>query len=57
MVLTATLNNSAVVEERPNVCGTIDERPNWSIALPVPLEELEETATAAAIGEALRREA
>jgi len=55
MLLTATLDDAAVVEERPNVPGTVDERPNWSIALPVPLEELEESPTAAAIAEALRR--
>jgi 4-alpha-glucanotransferase len=55
MVLTATLEDAAVVEERPNVPGTVDERPNWSIALPLPLEELEESPTAAAIADALRR--
>ena len=55
MILTATLDDAAVVEERPNVPGTVDERPNWSIALPVPLEELEESPTAAAIAEALNR--
>jgi 4-alpha-glucanotransferase len=56
MILTATLDDAAVVEERPNVPGTVDERPNWSIALPVPLEELEESPTAAAIAGALRRD-
>ena len=55
MVLTATLDDAAVVEERPNVPGTVDERPNWSMALPVPLEELEQSPTAAAIADALRR--
>jgi 4-alpha-glucanotransferase len=55
MILTATLDDAAVVEERPNIPGTIEERPNWSIALPVPLEELEDNPTAAAIAEALRR--
>jgi 4-alpha-glucanotransferase len=55
MILTATLDDAAACEERPNVPGTVDERPNWSIALPVPLEELEESPTAAAIAEALRR--
>jgi 4-alpha-glucanotransferase len=55
MILTATLDDAAVCEERPNVPGTIDERPNWSIALPVPLEELEDSPTAAAIADALRR--
>ena len=53
MVLAATLEDAAVVEERPNVPGTIDERPNWSLALPVPLEDLERSATAAAIAAAL----
>ncbi|MDQ4097907.1 MAG: 4-alpha-glucanotransferase, partial [Actinomycetota bacterium] len=55
MVLTATLDDAAVCEERPNVPGTTDERPNWSIALPVPLEELEQSPTPAAIADALRR--
>jgi 4-alpha-glucanotransferase len=55
MILTATLDDAAVVEERPNVPGTVDERPNWSIALPVPLEELEQSPTAAAIAAALTR--
>ncbi len=55
MILTATLDDAAVVEERPNVPGTVEERPNWSIALPVPLEELEESPTAAAVADALGR--
>jgi 4-alpha-glucanotransferase len=55
MILTATLDDAAVVEERPNVPGTVEERPNWSIALPVPLEDLEQSPTAAAIAEALAR--
>jgi 4-alpha-glucanotransferase len=55
MILTATLDDAAVVEERPNIPGTVDERPNWSIALPVPLEDLEESPTPSAIAEALRR--
>ncbi|MDQ1488467.1 MAG: 4-alpha-glucanotransferase [Actinomycetota bacterium] len=56
MILTATLDDAAVVEERPNVPGTVDERPNWSMALPVPLEELEESPVAGAIADALRRD-
>jgi 4-alpha-glucanotransferase len=55
MVLTATLDDAMAVEERPNVPGTVDERPNWSIALPRPIEELEGHPTAAAIAEALSR--
>jgi 4-alpha-glucanotransferase len=30
------------VHERPNVPGTIDEFPNWRLALPVPVEEIEQ---------------
>ncbi len=32
------LEDALGVEERPNLPGTIDERPNWRIALPSPLE-------------------
>ena len=56
MILTATLDDAAVVEDRPNIPGTVDERPNWSLALPVTLEELERSPAAAAIAEALRRD-
>jgi 4-alpha-glucanotransferase len=37
----ATLEDAVGVRERPNVPGTVDERPNWRLALPVPLEELD----------------
>jgi 4-alpha-glucanotransferase len=37
----ATLDDALCVAERPNMPGTVDEWPNWSIALPVPLEEIE----------------
>ena len=37
-LLTATLDDALGVEERPNMPGTIDEWPNWRIALPVSLE-------------------
>ena len=29
------------VHERPNVPGTIDEFPNWRLALPAPVEDIE----------------
>lgn len=48
-VLTVTLDDVAVVPERPNMPGTVDQWPNWSIALPVPLEELESSPLAAAV--------
>jgi 4-alpha-glucanotransferase len=40
-VVAATLDDALCVEERPNVPGTTSERPNWSLALPKPLEEIE----------------
>lgn len=39
-VVVATIEDALGVEERPNLPGTIDEYPNWSIALPVPLEAI-----------------
>ena len=47
MLVTATLDDALGVEERPNYPGTTDER-NWSVALPVPIEELETDPRAAA---------
>ncbi len=38
MILTATLDDVLGVQERPNMPGTIDEWPNWRIALPVSLD-------------------
>jgi len=34
------LDDVLCVEERPNMPGTVDEWPNWSIALPVPIDDL-----------------
>ncbi|MEU8662599.1 4-alpha-glucanotransferase [Actinoplanes philippinensis] len=39
-VVVATLDDAAGVSERPNMPGTVDEYPNWRIALPAPVEEL-----------------
>jgi 4-alpha-glucanotransferase len=44
VIVTATLDDALAVVERPNMPGTVDEWPNWSIALPEPLESLEDTA-------------
>ncbi|PLS75869.1 MAG: 4-alpha-glucanotransferase [Actinobacteria bacterium] len=52
-IVTATLEDALAVEERPNVPGTTEERPNWSLALPRPLEELETEPLAGAVAEAL----
>jgi 4-alpha-glucanotransferase len=48
-VLTVALDDVAGVAERPNMPGTVDQWPNWSIALPVPLEELEASPLAVAV--------
>jgi 4-alpha-glucanotransferase len=39
-LIAATLDDAIGVDERPNLPGTTDERPNWQIALPAPLEVL-----------------
>ncbi|HEV2757538.1 MAG TPA: 4-alpha-glucanotransferase [Actinomycetota bacterium] len=39
-VVVATLEDALAVRRRPNQPGTTDERPNWSMPLPVPLEEI-----------------
>ncbi|HXU02087.1 MAG TPA: 4-alpha-glucanotransferase [Polyangia bacterium] len=40
-VLLATLDDAVAVPERPNVPGTVREWPNWSLALPQTIEEIE----------------
>ena len=40
MLVAATLEDAVEALDRPNVPGTIDERPNWSLPLPVALEDL-----------------
>ena len=40
-LVVATLEDALRVERRPNLPGTIaSQRPNWSIPLPVPVEDL-----------------
>jgi 4-alpha-glucanotransferase len=41
MIVTATLDDALAVVERPNMPGTVTEWPNWSLALPQPLEAIE----------------
>jgi 4-alpha-glucanotransferase len=53
--VTATLEDALAVEERPNMPGTTTEWPNWSLALPAPLEVLETRPLARAIARALAR--
>ncbi len=37
----ASLEDALAVDERPNVPGTTTAWPNWRLALPIPLEEIE----------------
>ncbi|MDP8938019.1 MAG: 4-alpha-glucanotransferase [Actinomycetota bacterium] len=41
MLVTAALDDALAVKERPNMPGTTDQWPNWSIPLPLPLEDIE----------------
>jgi 4-alpha-glucanotransferase len=52
VIVTATLDDALAVEERPNMPGTVNEWPNWSIALPVPLDGLEQAPLAHSIARA-----
>jgi 4-alpha-glucanotransferase len=52
-LVAATLEDALRVAERPNMPGTVDSWPNWSLALPVPLEDLEADPVVAAVGDAL----
>jgi len=40
LLVTATLDDALAVQERPNQPGTMGEWPNWSLALPEPVEEI-----------------
>ena len=55
MLLTAGLDDALGVQERPNMPGTLDEWPNWRIALPMPLEEIETDPRPRAVAAALDR--
>ena len=52
-VVAATLDDALGVEERPNVPGTTDERPNWCLALPKPVEEVETDPRVATVARTL----
>jgi 4-alpha-glucanotransferase len=51
-VVTATLDDALLVEERPNMPGTVVPS-NWSMALPKPLEDVESDPTALAVARSL----
>jgi 4-alpha-glucanotransferase len=56
-IVTATLEDAMGVEERPNMPATSDEWPNWSLALPHPIEMLPKLPLAGRIAQAFSRRA
>lgn len=52
-LVVATLDDALGVIERPNMPGTIGQWPNWSLALPVPIEDFPQHPGIQAIAEAL----
>jgi 4-alpha-glucanotransferase len=55
LLVSATLDDALAVVERPNMPGTTDQWPNWRLALPVPLEELERHPLAKRLADVLKR--
>ncbi len=56
LIVAATLEDALAVEDRPNVPGTrSDQRLNWSLALPAPLETLETSRLARRVADVLGR--
>jgi 4-alpha-glucanotransferase len=53
-LVVAALDDALGVERRPNVPGTTTERPNWSLALPCAVEDLEGAPGIAATVAAMR---
>jgi len=56
MLITATLDDVLTVDERPNMPGT-DRWPNWSLALPVSLEEMMAAPMTRQVAASLSRDA
>ena len=54
MVVLASLEDALGVVERPNMPGTVDAWPNWSLALPAPLDQLLADPRVVAVVEAMR---
>ena len=54
-VITATLEDALAVAERPNMPSTTTAWPNWSMALPLPLESIERDPLVQAVGRSMNR--
>lgn len=55
MAIAASLEDGLAVDTRPNMPGTVDQWPNWSIPLPRSLEDLQRAPLVHKIAEALRK--
>jgi len=55
LLVTAGIDDALGIVERPNMPGTVDEWPNWSIALPVSIEEIKVDPRPRAIADVLSR--
>jgi 4-alpha-glucanotransferase len=54
-LVAASIEDALAVPARPNLPGTTDERPNWSLGLPVPLADVFTDPLVARVAEALQR--
>ncbi|MDQ2649242.1 MAG: 4-alpha-glucanotransferase, partial [Actinomycetota bacterium] len=54
VLVLATLEDATATVPRPNVPGTTSERPNWSLALATPVDELDQSPTVPLVVDALR---
>jgi 4-alpha-glucanotransferase len=54
-VVVATLEDALAVRRRPNQPGTTEERPNWSMPLPVPIDELPELPLVKSVARTMAR--
>ncbi len=54
-IITATLEDAQAIHERPNMPGTLDQWPNWSLALPQDIETMIEAELPRRIAKALGR--
>ena len=50
-LLAAVLDDALAVAERPNMPGTIDQWPNWCLALPATIEQIQKSELAQAIAQ------
>jgi 4-alpha-glucanotransferase len=53
LIVLAQVEDAGLVAERPNMPGTTDQWPNWSLALPAPIEEVLATELAARVADAI----